>query len=130
METVPKLLLFAWLLPLASFTLIVIGYSVPQFFGVKVRYETQKFAAFIAIGAIVGAFLLSATALFRHWLPAHPLVAAEHGGGGHAAEGPVAEPAAGAESHAAEHNNEPPPYLANDWYNLGVFGKQIGRAHV
>ena len=56
MQTLPTLLLVAWLLPLASFAVICIGYSVPQFFGIRVRYGTQKYAAYISIGAIVTGF--------------------------------------------------------------------------
>ena len=46
------------LLPLLSFAVISIGYSIPQYIGIRVPYATQKLAAYIAIGAIVGAFLL------------------------------------------------------------------------
>ena len=48
MDRLPTLLLIAWLLPLVSFTVICIGYSVPQMLGVRVRYATQKFAGYIA----------------------------------------------------------------------------------
>src|SRR6185295_170657 len=78
MDRLPNLLLLAWLLPLASFTVICISYSVPQFFGINVRYEAQKYAAYISIGAIVAGFLLSMTAMFGSWLPAHPLAATSH----------------------------------------------------
>src|SRR5215211_7306473 len=77
MQNLPTLLLIAWLLPLASFTIISIGYSIPQILGIRVRYSTQKFAGYIAIAAIVGACVLSMTAMFRIWLPTHPLPAAE-----------------------------------------------------
>ena len=62
-KRLPTLLLIAWLLPLASFTVICIGYSMPQMLGVRVRYSTQKYAGYIAIGAIVGGFLLSIDSL-------------------------------------------------------------------
>ena len=75
----PNLLLAAWLLPLLSFAVISIGYSIPQFLGIRVAYATQKYAAYIAIGAIVTGFVLSSVAMFRVWLPEHPLVVAEHG---------------------------------------------------
>src|SRR3954469_5269634 len=88
MDRIPTLLLIAWLLPLASFTVICIGYSVPQMFGIRVRYATQQYAGYIAIGAIVGGFLLSAAALLGHWLPPHPLTAA------HQAEAEVEKEAA------------------------------------
>ncbi len=86
MDRLPTLLLIAWLLPLASFTVICIGYSVPQLLGVRVRYATQKFAGYIAIGAIVTGFLISIYSLFGVWLPAHPLKAPAHHGEEHEEE--------------------------------------------
>src|SRR6476620_6850883 len=125
MEKLPTLLLIAWLLPLASFTIICIGYSIPQMLGVRVRYSTQKYAGYIATAAIVGACLLSMTAMFRIWLPTHPLPAAEehlaepHGltGGEHVAASEAA--------HDAEHpdKNAPKISVSGDWYTLGTFGK-------
>src|SRR5690242_2088367 len=76
--TLPNLLLIAWLLPLVSFAIISIGYSLPQCFGIRVRYSTQKYAAYIAIAAIVTGCVLSLTAMFGYWLPEHPLKAAAH----------------------------------------------------
>src|SRR5687767_14859562 len=128
----PKLLLIAWLLPLALFTVICIGYSVPQLLGLRVRYATQKIASYIAVGAIVIGFLISAYSLFAIWLPAYPLAAPTH----HADEQPdevaslpsVSTPfrlAAFAEKHTEgeQHaTNEPPPYIAGDWYTLAQFG--------
>ena len=55
----PNLLMARWLLPLASFAVISIGYSMPQLLGIRVPYATQKYAAYIAIGAIVTGFVLS-----------------------------------------------------------------------
>ena len=49
--------MIAWLLPLASFAVICVGYSVPQLLGLRVRYATQKVASYIAVGAIVILFL-------------------------------------------------------------------------
>ncbi len=112
----PNLLLAALLLPLASFALISIGYSIPQWIGIRVPYVNQKLAAYIAIGAIVGGFLLSSWAMFRVWLPAHPLVAEGHTAAEEHAEG------AATEDHA-EHNNGNPPYITGDWYTLGEFGR-------
>ena len=63
----------AWLLPLASFAVISIGYSVPQLLGMRVPYSAMKNAAYIAVAAIVTGFVLSCVALFGVWLPAHPL---------------------------------------------------------
>jgi proton-translocating NADH-quinone oxidoreductase chain L len=127
METLPKLLMIAWLLPLASFAVIVIGYSVPPLLGLRVRYETQKYAAYLAIGAIVLAFLLSVTAMFGFWLPAHSLAnignhSDEHVAEAHDGEGAAAEPAEGEESPTAEHNNEEPPYVSGEFYTLGSWG--------
>ena len=47
----------AWLLPLASFAVISIGYSVPQLLRVRVPYDTMKNAAYIAVAAIVMGFV-------------------------------------------------------------------------
>jgi proton-translocating NADH-quinone oxidoreductase chain L len=132
MEKLPNLLLIAWLLPLASFTIICIGYSIPQMLGVRVQYTTQKLGGFISIGAIVVSCFISMIALFGHWLPAQPLKP------GHHAEAEPAEHSASnnspfhfavmqTEEHPAEvkhedHNNEAPPYITGDWYSLGVFG--------
>src|SRR4051794_15771147 len=125
MQSLPTLLLIAWLLPLASFTIICIGYSIPQMLGVRVRYSTQKFAGYIAIAAIVGACVLSMTAMFRIWLPTHPLPAAEEhlaepdalAGGTHVTTAEAAQ--------EAEHpdRNAPKVSVSGDWYSLGVFGK-------
>jgi NADH-quinone oxidoreductase subunit L len=119
---IPNLLMAAWLLPLLSFALISIGYTIPQYLGIRVPYANQKFGAYIAIAAIVCGFLLSSTAMFRHWLPAHPLPAAvhhdEHGEGGeHDAE-------VGHDEHAAhaEHEHIKQPYITGDWYALGEWG--------
>ncbi len=101
-SALPNLLLVAWLLPLASFAVIAIGYSMPQLLGLRVRYATQKIAGYIAVGAIVAGCLISLYSLFGVWLPAHPLAAEAH--------------------HAEELTNGPPPYIAGDWYALGVFG--------
>jgi NADH-quinone oxidoreductase subunit L len=135
----PNLLLAAWLLPLVSFAVISIGYSVPQLLGLRVPYAQQKYAAYIAVGAIVMGCVLSMIALFGVWLPAHPLAdaghraeAADHASGSedasdsHAAEEANEESSADAEhadgeSHAG-HNNAPPPYVCGDWYALGEFG--------
>jgi len=134
-STLSKLLLVAWLLPLASFAIISIGYSVPQLLGLRVRYATQKYAAYIAVAAIGTGFVLSAYGMFAVWLPEHPLAAAEHhveagehagasedasnpGAGEHASEAASENQA----SEPAEHNNGEPPYYAGDWYALCKFG--------
>ena len=61
-ELLPKLLCIAWLLPLASFTLIL-------FFGPRMG-KHGILASYVATGAIAGAFLLSATS-FCLWLGGH-----------------------------------------------------------
>jgi proton-translocating NADH-quinone oxidoreductase chain L len=134
MENLPTILLIAWLLPLVSFTVILLGYSAPQLLGLRVRYATQKIAGYIAVAAIVGACLLSMYAMFGVWLPANPIAAESHHHpedeppdalGGTAASSPfrlVAETDEHVE-HGEEHaTNGPPPAIAGDWYALGVFG--------
>jgi NADH-quinone oxidoreductase subunit L len=123
MERIPTLLLIAWLLPLASFAVICIGYSIPQMLGMKVRYSTQKYAGYIACAAIGFACVLSMTAMFKYWLPAHPIPPAEEhlaepeaiAGGDHA-------PAAAHESQNPE-KNAPKVSISGDWYSLGEWGK-------
>src|SRR5438270_10736289 len=73
MQNLPILLLIAWLLPLLSFAVICIGYSIPQMLGIRVRYSTQKYAGYIAIAAIVTGCVLSMVAMFGIWLPNHSL---------------------------------------------------------
>jgi NADH-quinone oxidoreductase subunit L len=133
-STLPNLLLIAWLLPLVSFAVICIGYSVPQLLGIRVRYATQKYASYLAIGAIVTGFLISIYSLFVIWLPAHALAAPAHHGEEHDEEpDPVAGQLSlirlaalqvehaeeGGEAHAT---NGPPPYQAGDWYSLAECG--------
>ena len=67
----PLLLALAWLLPLASFALIVL-------FGPRMG-KAGYYAAYVATAAIVAGFVLSVAALGL-WLTHHPLVAAGHGG--------------------------------------------------
>ncbi len=57
----PKLLALAWLLPLASFTLIV-------FFGPRMGHAGAR-AGQVATGAILIGCLISLYALFFVWLP-------------------------------------------------------------
>ncbi len=88
----PLLLGLAWLLPLASFALIVL-------FGPRMG-KAGYYAAHVATAAIVTGFVLSVAAL-GCWLMHHPLAAAGHG------------------SHAAASSVQP---VAGDWYVLGSFG--------
>jgi NADH-quinone oxidoreductase subunit L len=78
-ETLPLLLGLAWLLPLASFVLIV-------FFGPRMG-RGGYYAAYAATAAIMASFVLSALAL-AGWLAVNPLTAVAHGE--HAAAAPAA----------------------------------------
>ncbi len=91
-HTLPILLALAWLLPLASFALVV-------FFGPRMG-RAGYYAAYVATAAIMASFVLSVAALGL-WLINHPLVAAA----GHGA-----------------HEAAVPPSLSGDWYVLGAFG--------
>src|SRR5689334_8984562 len=69
-STLPKLLGLAWLLPLASFTLIV-------FFGPRMGKHGAK-AGYLATGAILTSCLLSLFALLFVWLPNYGLPVPVH----------------------------------------------------
>ncbi|MEX0611469.1 MAG: NADH-quinone oxidoreductase subunit L [Pirellulales bacterium] len=130
MEKLPTLLLVAWLLPLASFAVILVGYSVPQLLGLRVRYATQKYAGYLAVAAIVTGCLLSLYALFGVWLPNNPLAHSEHPaeeqpdtlGGQPSPFRFVAAQVEHTEEGERHATNGPPPYIAGDWYPLGIFG--------
>jgi NADH-quinone oxidoreductase subunit L len=105
----PWLLGAAWLLPLASFTLIVL-------FGPAMG-RAGRHAGHLASGAIAAACVLSLVALLGVWLPNHPLprhADAHHEAIGHAASG---------ESDASHQATIAPRYYCGDWYTLGQFGK-------
>ena len=70
---IPNLLTIAWLLPLASFVIIWIAYSLPQLFGSRASYAIQPYGAYLAVGTIGLAFVLSAVTLLAFWLPTYPL---------------------------------------------------------
>src|ERR1700682_733263 len=94
----PNLLAIAWLLPLASFTLIV-------FLGPRMGHA-GKHAGTVATGAILASCLLSLVALFGVWLPHHGTgVARGHGGehaaGAHSAMEHAPAQQAAVDSHAA-----------------------------
>jgi NADH-quinone oxidoreductase subunit L len=93
----PLLLALAWLLPLASFVLIVL-------FGSRMG-KGGRYAAYLATAAIVTGFALSVAALAL-WLIHHPLSA------GHAAHSPP-----------GGHGAGQPSALHGDWYVLGSFGE-------
>ncbi|MEQ8210725.1 MAG: NADH-quinone oxidoreductase subunit L [Lacipirellulaceae bacterium] len=146
----PTLLTFAWLIPLASFVVIL-------FFG-KHMGPHGKLAGHVAALSIGTSCLLSMIALFGVWLPNHELVDAHHGGHDATHEGEDheshdedhgAEEAAApqgsqfqytstevasakltltaassgeGEEHSEEHNNGPPPYYTGEYYTLVSFG--------
>ncbi|HTQ38057.1 MAG TPA: proton-conducting transporter membrane subunit, partial [Pirellulales bacterium] len=105
------LLGIAWLLPLASFVLIV-------FFG-RHMGSHGKGAAYVACGAIIGAFILSAISL-GGWLGQHPVSAAQHEAAtevGTLAKAPVEGVA------PTERAATPPVSYSGDWYTLAEVGK-------
>ncbi|MHC4399704.1 MAG: NADH-quinone oxidoreductase subunit 5 family protein [Planctomycetota bacterium] len=91
-DLLPILLGAAWLAPLASFALIV-------FFGPWMG-RAGKGAGYLATGAIMLSFVLSAIALGT-WLFHHPVTSSQ------GAEAGIAEP------------------LSGDWYELGRFGSLV-----
>jgi NADH-quinone oxidoreductase subunit L len=93
-QTLPILLGLAWLLPLASFALIVL-------FGPRMG-KGGHCAGYLATLAIILGFILSASALVL-WLMQNPLTATTHAAGAHGGASPV-------------------PPVAGDWYALGAFG--------
>jgi len=128
-ELLPKLLCIAWLLPLASFTLIL-------FFGPRMG-KHGVLASYVATGAIVGAFLLSAGS-FAIWLGTHGAraPAAHHDADGDhhgTADEHHASTAAGVfrnasamklaeDEHTAHGTVHTPIAYTDDWYSLGRFG--------
>jgi proton-translocating NADH-quinone oxidoreductase chain L len=124
-DLLPKLLMIAWLLPLASFTIIVL-------FGPRLG-KHGVLASYIATGAILGAFLLSSIS-FVSWIAKHgsaPAAAhhesADDHGHGHAAaasSGPFQLASLKADEHHGEahHAAVPPVAYTNTWYTLGRFG--------
>jgi len=131
----PKLLATAWLLPLASFVLILL-------FGPRMG-KAGKGGGYLATLAIASSCLLSLVALFGVWLPTHGPLPPEHheahastheqaeDGPHHVSGGQEQTPAelAAAEKHAegdeAFHAEEPLAKIqpvVGDWYVLGQFG--------
>jgi NADH-quinone oxidoreductase subunit L len=124
----PLLLGAAWLLPLASFAVIL-------FFGPRLG-KAGVLAGYVATGAILGSFLLSTIGL-AGWLSKHWPSAPHHGASSHArAESPAASVRLAAyqdvelDSRPDNHPGQaahgsiapPPPYYAGRWYDLAVFG--------
>ena len=128
-STLPTLLAAAWLIPLASFTVIL-------FFGPRMG-KAGKYAGYLATGAIGTSCAISLFALFLVWLPANgvPKPVANHAAAEHGHDTPAA-PADGA--HEATEHAEPThghahaesPHgnpllvkpITGDWYTLGKFG--------
>ncbi len=134
--TLPVLLGIAWLVPLASFTLILL-------FGPRMGKHGQG-AGVLATAAIGTSAILSLIALFFVWVPAydwapeHHAAHAEHGAADHHDTGhgdaghddAHEKDAHGADEHKAEehktadeHHEWRKPYVAGEWYTLGQFGK-------
>ncbi|MEX2138634.1 MAG: NADH-quinone oxidoreductase subunit L [Pirellulales bacterium] len=104
-QTLPVLLGIAWLLPLASFVLIV-------FLGPRMGSH-GVFAGHVATGAILGAFLLSVVAL-GGWLSYYPL------GDAHHEEVTTASEESG-DTDVAHHAAEKIAYTGH-WYSLVEIG--------
>ena len=90
-STLPLLLGTAWLLPLASFALILL-------FGPRMG-KAGRGAGFVATAAIVTAFVLSAAAL-TIWLSSHPIENSEHASAAHDS---AEHGAKAVENHATEN---------------------------
>jgi NADH:ubiquinone oxidoreductase subunit 5 (subunit L)/multisubunit Na+/H+ antiporter MnhA subunit len=125
-ELLPLTLGLAWLLPLASFTLIV-------FFGPRMG-KHGFLASYVATGAIGCGFLLSIISLgawlyeFGTHAPGHE--SSSHESSAHAAvvgehvEASKTDVSHGNEHSAhGEHASTPPKAFTGDWYVLGQFGK-------
>ncbi|MFM7075420.1 MAG: proton-conducting transporter membrane subunit, partial [Planctomycetaceae bacterium] len=115
----PTLLGLAWLLPLASFVVIL-------FAGPRLGHH-GKGAATVATAAIVGALALSLVA-FVTWLANHPVGPAGHAegaGAAHAsADGGGEHAGDHADDHAAAaHGHEAGPHYSGDWYTLYEGGR-------
>ena len=131
----------AWLIPLMSFTVILL-------FG-KFMGSHGKGAGYLATSVICGSTLLSFTALIFVWLPSHPVKDASHHSEHHETDEeqeqihasvgvPLQLVASDEDGHGqddkghdteTEHsqhaNNGPDSYPAYtySWYELGIFGK-------
>ncbi|NLS95995.1 MAG: NADH-quinone oxidoreductase subunit L [Planctomycetaceae bacterium] len=111
----PLLLLLAWLLPLASFTLIV-------FAGPRLGRAGHK-AGYVATGAIGISLFLSLLAL-ACWLWHHPLTPSHHAETHAAASDDPADPTHERSEHeqSAPHTGSTASPLTGDWYTLAEFG--------
>lgn len=122
-QTLGTLLAAAWLLPLAGFAVEIFG----GFWGSR----KSKAAAYIAVGCIAGAFVLSASALV-YWGQATEWSALQGHGGEHGADaghgdaashhdGDAAHPAETAHHESAEHSAVPKSF-SGTIYVLSQFG--------
>jgi proton-translocating NADH-quinone oxidoreductase chain L len=116
-ETLPLLLALAWLMPLASFVIIVL-------FGPRLG-KAGVLAGYVATGAILISMVLSLISLAM-WVSQHGFAEEHHAAAGSHAAAPADEshgqPAAADQAPTpAEHAAEP-AYYAGDWYALGIFG--------
>jgi proton-translocating NADH-quinone oxidoreductase chain L len=105
----PTLLGLAWLLPLASFAAIV-------FFGRHMGKHGSG-AAYVACGAIITGFVLSAICLIG-WLGQHPLTSQEHG-----SETAAVADTESSNHHDSEHGPAAPSAYSGQWYTLAEVGK-------
>ncbi len=126
-STLPVLLGLAWLLPLASFALIVL-------FGPRMG-KHGKYAAHVATGAILSGFVLSVIALVG-WISEHHVVKSHHEAGSAAVEKETSAgakvasekahegsgPTAAIEPGAKHEPIAPPVYYSGDWYTVAAFG--------
>ncbi len=112
---IPVLLAVAWLLPLASFAIILVGGRRLGRAGIG--------AAWVACGAIVGSFCLATIAL-AGWLWINPLVSSEGHGSTHATPASATEGSGDSSIgslHGGKHDQSAQP-LSGIWYTLGEFG--------
>ena len=113
----PTLLGLAWLLPLASFVVIL-------FAGPRLGHH-GKGAAGVATAAIVGSFVLSFAA-FLAWVSHHPVSAAADHGDGHAASAAVHGDSGHGDGAHADHasgGHAGPVAYSGDWYTLYEGGR-------
>jgi len=125
--------MIAWLLPLASFVLIL-------FFGKRMGSH-GRYAGHVATGAIVTSAVLSFVALFGSWLPNHQLPEQAHHDTDHNSHPEENSHSDEAADHARANNQLPvqqvalalaadehqapqveKPYYYGDWYTWAQFG--------
>ncbi len=119
----PVLLGLAWLLPLASFTVIVL-------FGPRLG-KHGKYGSAVATGAILSSFVLSVIALVG-WVSQHPVTTAKHEAKEVTAvekavvkkgEAEGEHPAVAKAQAEEEIESREPVYYSGDWYTLVSVGR-------